>query len=59
MNLNMFLTPSDAQSELALKLGAQKRELERALTEIGYDMLLREGTQVGFSFRSVGKRFVM
>ena len=46
MNLNLFLRPQDAQQELALKLNAQKRELEYALTEIGYDMLMREGTRL-------------
>ena len=46
MNLNLFLRPGDAQAELALKLNAQKRELEHALTDIGYEMLMREGTQL-------------
>ena len=46
MNLNLFLRPEDAQEELDMKVDAQKRELERALTDIGYDMLLREGTPI-------------
>lgn len=46
MNLNLFLRPEDAQEELDMKVDAQKRELERALTDIGYDMLMREGTPI-------------
>ena len=36
MNLNLFLRPGDAREELALKVGAQRRELERTLIEHGY-----------------------
>lgn len=46
MNLNLFLRPEDAASELKLKLDAQKAELERALVDIGYDTLIREGTNI-------------
>lgn len=46
MNLNLFLRPDDAAAELKLKLDAQKAELERALVEIGYDTLIREGTNI-------------
>ena len=46
MNLNLFLRPDDAASELKLKLDAQKAELERALVDIGYDTLVREGTNI-------------
>ena len=46
MNLNLFLRPDDAAAELKLKLDAQKAELERALVDIGYDTLVREGTNI-------------
>ena len=40
------MRPEDAASELKLKLDAQKAELERALVDIGYDTLIREGTNI-------------
>jgi hypothetical protein len=46
MNLNLFLRPSDAKEELDMKVDAQKRELERALVELGYRTLMQEGTLV-------------
>jgi len=46
MNLNLFLRPSDAKEELALKVGAQRRELERTLVEHGYAVLMEEGTNL-------------
>ena len=45
MNLNLFLT-GEAEEELEMKLDCQKRELERTLVDIGYRMLLREGTLI-------------
>jgi hypothetical protein len=46
MNLNLMLIPEDAKEELQMKVDAQKRELERMLTNIGYDILLSEGTPI-------------
>ena len=46
MNLNLFLRPSDAKEELDMKVDAQKRELERALVELGYQTLMEQGTLV-------------
>ena len=46
MNLNLFLRPGDAKEELALKVGAQRRELERTLVEHGYAVLMEEGTNL-------------
>ena len=42
MNLNLFLRPGDAQRELKMKLDAQKRALEGALVDIGYETLMKE-----------------
>jgi hypothetical protein len=46
MNLNLFLRPNDAREELQLKVSAQRRELERTLTDHGYSVLLEEGTNI-------------
>jgi len=46
MNLNLFLRPEEAREELALKIGAQRRELERTLIEHGYSALMEEGTNI-------------
>lgn len=46
MNLNLFLTPDIAKEELTMKLDAQKRELSRKLTDLSYQMLMREGTDI-------------
>jgi len=46
MNLNLFLRPEDAKEELALKVGAQRRELERTLIEHGYNSIMEEGTNL-------------
>ena len=46
MNLNLMLSPADAQEELDMKLDAQKAELERQLTNIGYATLLSQGTPI-------------
>ena len=46
MNLNLFLRPGDAQRELKMKLDAQKRALENALVEIGYETLMKEGIRL-------------
>ena len=46
MNLNLFLRPEDAREELGLKIGAQRRELERTLIEHGYSVLMEEGTNI-------------
>lgn len=46
MNLNLFLRPEDAREELALKVGAQRRELERTLIEHGYNSIMEEGTNL-------------
>lgn len=46
MNLNLFLRPGDAEEEMTMKVDAQKRELERTLVDLGYDMLMREGTMI-------------
>ncbi len=46
MNLNQFLVPGAAEEELEMKIDAQKMELERTLCNHGYDMLMREGTNI-------------
>jgi hypothetical protein len=46
MNLNLFLRPQDAKEELDMKIGAQRRELERTLVEHGYSVLMEEGTNI-------------
>lgn len=46
MNLNLFLRPEEAREEFQMKLDAQKAQLEQQLCKLGYDMLLREGTQL-------------
>lgn len=46
MNLNLFLRPGDAQRELKMKLDAQKRALESALIEIGYETIMKEGIRL-------------
>jgi len=46
MNLNLFLRKSEAKEELDMKVGAQKRELERTLIDMGYDMLMSQGTDL-------------
>jgi len=45
-NLNLLLRPGDAAKEMNLKVAAQERALENALTSIGYEMLLSEGTSL-------------
>ena len=45
-NLNLLLRPADAAKEMNLKVAAQERALENALTSIGYEMLLNEGTSL-------------
>lgn len=46
MNLNQFLVPGAAQEELTMKIDAQKLELERKLCELGWHMLLAQGTKL-------------
>lgn len=46
MNLNQFLVPGAAEEEMQMKIDAQKMELERTLCDHGYDMLMREGTNI-------------
>jgi hypothetical protein len=46
MNLNLFLRPKDAKEEFDMKLAAQTRELEYTLVELGYNMLMEQGTQL-------------
>jgi hypothetical protein len=46
LNLNLFLRPDDAKEELDMKVEAQKRELERALTMIGYETIMAQGTDL-------------
>jgi len=46
MNLNLFLRPEEAREEFEMKLDAQKTQLEQQLCKIGYNMLLREGTNL-------------
>jgi hypothetical protein len=45
-NMNLLLRPEDARREMSLKVAAQEKALEEALTNIGYDMLLSEGTNL-------------
>jgi len=45
MNANQFLAQGHvAQKELDMKVDAQKRELSAKLIELGYNMLMRQGT---------------
>lgn len=45
MNANQFLAKGHvAQKELDMKVDAQKRELSAKLIELGYNMLMRQGT---------------
>ena len=49
MNLNLFLSndPSrPAETELNMKLDAQKRALEQQLVELGYDEIMNKGTRL-------------
>lgn len=46
MNLNQFLVPGAAEEELNMKVDAQKLELERTLCNLGYDMLMQQGTNL-------------
>lgn len=46
MNLNLFLRPEEAAEEFNMKLEAQKRMLEQQLCHLGYEMLMKEGTQL-------------
>jgi hypothetical protein len=46
MNLNLMLIPGAAKEELEMKMDAQKSELSRSLTNIGYDTLMSEGTPI-------------
>jgi len=39
---NLFLIPEEAKREFDMKIGAQRRELERQFTEIAYDTIMRE-----------------
>jgi len=43
MNVNLFLKPELAKEELDMKVDAQKLELQRALIDRGYRMLMDEG----------------
>jgi hypothetical protein len=46
MNLNLFLRPEDAAEELNMKVEAQQRELENTLTALGYEAVMRDGTNI-------------
>lgn len=46
MNLNLFLRPGDAAEELEMKVSAQQRELENTLTTLGYEAIMRDGTNI-------------
>lgn len=46
MNLNLQHDVAMFKDELALKLGAQQKELERVLIELGYEELLRGGMRL-------------
>ena len=42
MNLNLFLIPAEAKREFDMKMAAQRRELERQLTDLGYHAVMTE-----------------
>lgn len=46
MNLNLFLRPNDAADEIRMKVTAQRRELEHTLVALGYEAVMREGTNI-------------
>ena len=43
MNTNLFLEPGLAKADMDIKLGFQKKQLERKLTDLGYECVMREG----------------
>ena len=46
MNTNLLLEPALAKADLDIKLDYQKGALERKLTELGYEAVMREGTDL-------------
>ena len=46
MNLNLFLIPDEAKREFDMKIGAQRRELERTFTEIAYQTVMAESIPI-------------
>jgi hypothetical protein len=58
MNLNQFLVPGAAEEELEMKVNAQKMELERTLCDHGYEMLMREGTDIVYAIMRSNPAYV-
>lgn len=46
MNTNLFLEPELARADMDIKVSHQKKALEDKLTELGYECILREGTDL-------------
>lgn len=46
MNTNLFLEPELARSDMEIKVNHQKKVLEDKLTELGYECILREGSDL-------------
>jgi hypothetical protein len=46
MNTNLLLEPALAKADLDIKLNYQKAALERKLDELGYEAVMREGTDL-------------
>lgn len=46
MNLNLFNRPDEARSELDMKLDAQRAELENTMVRLGYEEIMRAGTNL-------------
>ena len=49
MNLNLFLDPSAARDELQMKLDAQRAELENTMVRLGYEEIMRAGTNLAIA----------
>ena len=46
MNTNLFLEPELAAADMKIKVDHQKKALEEKLTELGYECILREGSDL-------------
>ena len=46
MNTNLFLEPEIAAADMKIKVDHQKKALEDKLTELGYECILREGSDL-------------
>jgi hypothetical protein len=49
MNLNLFLEPDAAKEELQMKLDAQRQELENTMVRLGYEAVMKTGTNLTYA----------